>query len=97
MVYSTAANALTRVSGIVTSETVAKGFAERLVMQTASRITLMSIPFFRSIRIIVGSKLSALLPDDVISAILSHCDSHLHTFGVDKNHLGLGDKTAIRE
>ncbi|KAJ1353911.1 hypothetical protein KIN20_010690 [Parelaphostrongylus tenuis] len=39
MVYSTAVDAPTRVPGIATNETVAKGFVERLVMQTMSDLS----------------------------------------------------------
>ncbi|KAJ1353921.1 hypothetical protein KIN20_010699 [Parelaphostrongylus tenuis] len=58
MVYSTAADAPARVPGIATSEAGARGFVERLVMQTV-------------LDVLQSQGRSALLPDAVISAILS--------------------------
>ncbi|KAJ1347044.1 hypothetical protein KIN20_001989 [Parelaphostrongylus tenuis] len=59
MVYSTAADVQARVPGISTSVAGAKGFVERLVMQTIFDV------LERQAR-------SALLPDTVISTILGH-------------------------
>ncbi|KAJ1362298.1 hypothetical protein KIN20_021815 [Parelaphostrongylus tenuis] len=58
MAYSSATNVLAQVPGIATSEAGARGFVERLVKQTVSDV--------------LGSQArSALLPDAVISTILS--------------------------
>ncbi|KAJ1361046.1 hypothetical protein KIN20_020201 [Parelaphostrongylus tenuis] len=58
MAYSTATAVLAQVPGIATSEAGAKGFVERLVMQTVFDV-------------LESQARSALLPDAVISAILS--------------------------
>ncbi|KAJ1351481.1 hypothetical protein KIN20_007491 [Parelaphostrongylus tenuis] len=61
MAYSSAIDALARVPGIATSEAGAKGFVERLVKQTVGRNSEYPDSQTRT----------ALLPDAVISAILS--------------------------
>ncbi|KAJ1372604.1 hypothetical protein KIN20_034796 [Parelaphostrongylus tenuis] len=58
MVYSTAPSVPTQVPGIATSETGAKGFVQRLVMQTVFDVLEIQAR-------------SALLPDAIISAILN--------------------------
>ncbi|KAJ1353912.1 hypothetical protein KIN20_010698 [Parelaphostrongylus tenuis] len=58
MVYSTAPAVSAQVPGIATTEAGAKGFVERLVKQTVSDV-------------LEGQARNALLPDAVISAILS--------------------------
>ncbi|KAJ1351473.1 hypothetical protein KIN20_007482 [Parelaphostrongylus tenuis] len=57
MVYSTGTDVQTRVPGIATSEAGARGFVERLVMQTV-------------LDVLESQGRSALLPDTVISTIL---------------------------
>ncbi|KAJ1370378.1 hypothetical protein KIN20_032090 [Parelaphostrongylus tenuis] len=58
MAYSTSTAVLAQLPGIATSEAGAKGFVERLVMQTV-------------VDVLESQARSALLPDAVISAILS--------------------------
>ncbi|KAJ1372196.1 hypothetical protein KIN20_034287 [Parelaphostrongylus tenuis] len=58
MVYSTASGASAQVPGIATSEAGAKRFVERLIMQTVFDV-------------LESQARSALLPDAIISAILS--------------------------
>ncbi|KAJ1362763.1 hypothetical protein KIN20_022435 [Parelaphostrongylus tenuis] len=58
MVYSTAPNVQARFPGIAPSEAAARGFVERLVVQTV-------------LGVLEHQARSALLPDAVISAILS--------------------------
>ncbi|KAJ1373650.1 hypothetical protein KIN20_036118 [Parelaphostrongylus tenuis] len=74
MAYSSATDVLARVPGIATSEAGAKGFVERLVKQAV-------------IDVLESQARTALLPDAVISSILSqaYCDSHLHTIDVSES------------
>ncbi|KAJ1353083.1 hypothetical protein KIN20_009638 [Parelaphostrongylus tenuis] len=66
MAYTTATAVLAQVPGIATSETGAKGFAERLVMQTVFDV-------------LESQARSALLSDAVISAILSQLTVTVNT------------------
>ncbi|KAJ1355179.1 hypothetical protein KIN20_012489 [Parelaphostrongylus tenuis] len=80
MVYSTAADVPTRIPGIATSKEGAKRFVERLVMQTVFDV-------------LESQARSALLPDAVISAILSHLTVTVTYTPLmcAKVHLGLAD------
>ncbi|KAJ1372194.1 hypothetical protein KIN20_034286 [Parelaphostrongylus tenuis] len=84
MVYSTAADAPTRFPGIATSEAVAKGFVERLVMQTVFDV-------------LESQARSALLPDAVISVILSQLTVTVNYTPLmcAKVHLGIDDRTTM--
>ncbi|KAJ1373652.1 hypothetical protein KIN20_036121 [Parelaphostrongylus tenuis] len=82
MVYSTTPDV--RVPGIATSEAAAKGFVERLVMQTV-------------LAVLESQARSALLPDAVTSAILSQLTVRVTYTPLmcTKIHLGLTDMTTM--
>ncbi|KAJ1363995.1 hypothetical protein KIN20_023976 [Parelaphostrongylus tenuis] len=85
MVYSTAADAPTRVPGIATSKEGAKRFVERLVLQTVFDV-------------LENQARSALLPDAVTSAILSQLTVAVTYTPLvcTKIHVGLADKITMR-
>ncbi|KAJ1362262.1 hypothetical protein KIN20_021766 [Parelaphostrongylus tenuis] len=85
-VYFPAADAPTRVPGIATSEAAAAGFVQRLVMQTV-------------LQVLESQGCSVLLPDAVISAILSQLTVTViySPLMCPKVHVGTMDMTTMRE
>ncbi|KAJ1369943.1 hypothetical protein KIN20_031557 [Parelaphostrongylus tenuis] len=81
MAYSTATDIQSRVPGIATSETGAKGFVQRLVMQTpmtsaashnlTKNLQTSGKVCSSELDVLESQGRSALLPDAVISTILS--------------------------